>query len=99
MKRLIIDNDVDDIILPIDTFNRMFRYARYGYFPCRETRMKIIEAIRRMPFFEEDMLSRELYKGVNADAHGRLQARGNSRSASWHYTVMEWIKNKIKYSR
>lgn len=26
-------------------------------------------------------------KGADADAHGRLQANGNSRSASWHYTV------------
>lgn len=26
-------------------------------------------------------------KGANADAHGRLQANGNSRQASWHYTV------------
>lgn len=26
---------------------------------------------------------------ANADAHGRLQANGNSRSASWHYTVDE----------
>ncbi len=26
-------------------------------------------------------------KGANADAHGRLQANGNSRAASWHYTV------------
>ncbi|MGE7624604.1 N-acetylmuramoyl-L-alanine amidase [Viridibacillus sp. NPDC096237] len=26
---------------------------------------------------------------ANADAHGRLQAGGNSRSASWHYTVDE----------
>ena len=26
-------------------------------------------------------------KGANADAHGRLQANGNSRTASWHYTV------------
>lgn len=65
MKRLVIDNDVDDIILPINTFNRMFRYARYGYFPCRETRIKIIEAIRRLPDFEEGMLSRELYNGVD----------------------------------
>src|SRR5699024_9628869 len=24
---------------------------------------------------------------ANADAHGRLQAGGNSRQASWHYTV------------
>jgi len=26
-------------------------------------------------------------KGANADAHSRLQANGNSRSASWHYQV------------
>lgn len=26
-------------------------------------------------------------KGANADAHGRLQANGNSRQASWHYSV------------
>lgn len=26
-------------------------------------------------------------RGADADAHGRLQANGNSRSASWHYTV------------
>ena len=26
-------------------------------------------------------------KGANADTHGRLQANGNSRQASWHYTA------------
>ncbi len=26
-------------------------------------------------------------KGADADAHGRLQANGNSRDASWHYSV------------
>src|SRR5690625_3625097 len=26
-------------------------------------------------------------KGANANAHARLQANGNSRQASWHYTV------------
>ena len=26
-------------------------------------------------------------KGANANAHGKLQANGNSRQASWHYTV------------
>ena len=25
-------------------------------------------------------------KGANASAHARLQANGNSRNASWHYT-------------
>lgn len=26
-------------------------------------------------------------KGANADAHGRLQANGNSRQASWHFSI------------
>lgn len=28
-------------------------------------------------------------KGANAQAHAKLQANGNSRSASWHYTVKQ----------
>ena len=28
-------------------------------------------------------------KGANAETHGRLQANGNSRQASWHYTVKQ----------
>jgi len=51
-------------------------------------------------------------KGANADAHGRLQANGNSRSASWHYTVDDkevvksfkdtaqcWHAGNAKYNR
>lgn len=29
-------------------------------------------------------------RGANAGAHGRLQANGNSRDASWHYTVKKF---------
>lgn len=43
MKRLVID---DEIPYPMNTFDRMFRYAKYGYFPCRETKMKIVLALR-----------------------------------------------------
>ena len=28
-------------------------------------------------------------KGADAGAHARLQANGNSRQASWHYTVKQ----------
>lgn len=65
MKRLVIDQEVDGIILPVNTFNRMFRYARYGYFPCRETKGKIIEALRGIAAFSDDLLSLELYNGMD----------------------------------
>ncbi|MGK4040843.1 hypothetical protein AB0Y20_00980 [Heyndrickxia oleronia] len=65
MKRLVIDQDIDKLILPTNSFNRMFRYARYGYFPCRETKAKIIEALRRIPTFTDEMLSKELYNGLD----------------------------------
>lgn len=62
MKRLVTDKD---IILPVNTFNRMFRYARYGYFPCRETKAKIIQSLREIPAFTDDLLSMELYNGLD----------------------------------
>lgn len=65
MKRLVIDQDLKDIILPVNSFNRMFRYARYGYFPCRETKAKIIQALRDIPNFSDDLLSMELYNGLD----------------------------------
>lgn len=65
MKRLVIDNEIKSIILPVNTFNRMFRYARYGYFPCRETKAKIIQALRDIPTFSDDLISMELYNGLD----------------------------------
>ncbi|MEM5009368.1 hypothetical protein WKH57_01475 [Niallia taxi] len=65
MKRLVVDQEVKNIILPVNTYNRMFRYARYGYFPCRETKAKIIEALRELPRFSEELLSQELYNGLD----------------------------------
>lgn len=43
MKRLVTDGIIP---YPMSTFERMLRYAKYGYFPCRETKMKIIKALR-----------------------------------------------------
>ncbi|MCA1027007.1 hypothetical protein LCM23_12975 [Cytobacillus kochii] len=65
MKRLVIDQEINEIILPVNSLNRMFRYAKYGYFPCRETKGKIIEAIREIPNFSEELLTRELYNGLD----------------------------------
>lgn len=61
MKRLVID---DNIPFPMSTFERMFRYARYGYFPCKETKMKIIKALRELPEQAVE-LSENLYNGMD----------------------------------
>jgi len=65
MKRLVIDQDIKDISKPVNTFNRMFRYAKYGYQPCRETKSKMIEALRNMSSFKDEDLSMELYNGLD----------------------------------
>lgn len=61
MKRLVID---DKIPFPMSTFERMFRYAKYGYFPCKETKMKIVNALRELPS-EMVNLSNSLYDGMD----------------------------------
>lgn len=43
LKRLVVDNKIP---FPMGTFERMLRYAKYGFFPCRETKIKILQAIR-----------------------------------------------------
>lgn len=61
MKRLVIDNEIP---FPMSTFERMFRYAKYGYFPCRETKMKIVRALRELSD-EQVELSESLYDGMD----------------------------------
>ena len=61
MKRLVIDKSIP---YPMSTFERMFRYAKYGYFPCKETKMKIIQALRELSD-EQVELSESLYDGMD----------------------------------
>lgn len=42
-KRLVID---DRLKLPINTFQRMFKYIRYGFDMCRESKIKLLVAVR-----------------------------------------------------
>lgn len=60
LKRLVIDNNV---FYPVSTFDRMFRYAKYGYFPCRDTKLKIIDELRKLE--KIDGLSESLYDGID----------------------------------
>ena len=61
LKRLVIN---DKIPYPMSTFERMFRYAKYGYFPCKETKMNIIQALRELSD-KEVQLSENLYEGMD----------------------------------
>lgn len=61
LKRLVTDNEIP---YPMSTFERMLRYAKYGYFPCKETKMKIIKALRELSE-EQVELSESLYDGMD----------------------------------
>ena len=45
LKRLVLD---DKIPFPMSTFERMLRYAKYGYFPCRETKLKLVKGLSEL---------------------------------------------------
>lgn len=61
MKRLVTD---DRIPFPMSTFERAFRYAKYGYFPCKETKMKMARAIKGLSD-EQLEVSESLYDGMD----------------------------------
>jgi len=61
-KKLVIDIDFDQIPLPANTFDRAFKYQRYGYNLCRESKVKLIEALRRL---QGDIdFNKSLYHGI-----------------------------------
>ena len=61
MKRLVTD---DKIPYPMSTLERSFRYAKYGYFPCKETKMKMARAIKELSD-EQLEVSESLYDGMD----------------------------------
>ncbi|HFL0016829.1 TPA: hypothetical protein ACGXXK_000267 [Listeria monocytogenes] len=62
LKRLVVDNKLD---FPISSFERMIKYVGYGYKPCRETKLKIIDALNSIEKLDESELSASLYAGVD----------------------------------
>ena len=61
MRRLVID---DAIPYPMSTLERMFRYVRYGYGPCKETKLKVAMAINGLTP-EQIEASENLYNGID----------------------------------
>lgn len=61
MNRLVID---DQILFPMSTLERMFRYVGYGFKPCRETKLKIAKALGQVPA-ETMEASESFYDGID----------------------------------
>jgi hypothetical protein len=61
LKRLVTD---DKILFPMSTFERTIRYVKYGYMPCKETKLKIAQAIHNISD-EELIVGKSLYDGMD----------------------------------
>ena len=61
LKRLVID---DKVPYPMSTLERMFRYVRYGFSPCKNTKVRIAEEINMLTP-EQIVASESLYAGVD----------------------------------
>lgn len=59
-KRLVIDADIP---FPISTFNRSYKYQKYGYGLCRESKVKLIQSIFDLPALDASELGLSLYDG------------------------------------
>lgn len=64
-KRLVIDGKYEDLDFPEGTFNRMIKYSKYGYYPCRETKIKIMQSIANGVDSDHVRLSNDLYEGMD----------------------------------
>ena len=63
LKRLVID---DDVPLPVNTFNRMIKYAKYGYLPCKNTKVKMVQKLMELDLGDiESSLTNSLYAGLD----------------------------------
>jgi hypothetical protein len=60
LKRLVCDLRIPK---PASTFNRAQKYAKYGYFMCRETKVKLLNAVREAPLQDLESLDKSLYWG------------------------------------
>lgn len=64
-KRLVID---DDLPYPVSAFNRMMKYAKYGYQPCRETKIRMITELAELSIDDKDFegqLGKSFYEGMD----------------------------------
>lgn len=65
LKRLVINEESLPLRNPANTYNRSYRYAKYGYFPCLETKKTLISELINNKNFDIDDLGGELYNGLD----------------------------------
>lgn len=66
LNRLVIDGEIDSIQFPLNTFDRMLRYSKYGYAPCTGTKAKIVRAINSVQLPNDDTnLFKGFYVGID----------------------------------
>lgn len=62
LKRLVVDSYPS---FPLDTYNRAFRYAGYGFRPCRETKYILARLIQKSELTTPNDITNGLYEGVD----------------------------------
>lgn len=50
---------------PLATYNRLFKYAKYGYTPCRETKVLLAKLISKLPEVNDEDFSKDFYEGFD----------------------------------
>lgn len=60
MKRLVID---DELPFPISSFNRSYKYQSYGYGLCKESKLKLLQAINGAETVLDKDVDQSLYNG------------------------------------
>lgn len=63
-RKLVLDND--KLLYPFSVLERSYRYSKYGYSLCRESKCNLINAIRNASEFNDrDDLSQSFYDGID----------------------------------
>jgi len=62
MKRLVIDNK---LLYPLSSFNRSYKYQKYGFGLCRESKQILVKSIHMLPTINVAELGSSLYDGLD----------------------------------
>ena len=65
MQKQLVNEDGMSFLFPESSFNRMIRYSRYGYIPCRNTKIKLLNTIAKKGLVEPDMMPKVIYEAFD----------------------------------
>lgn len=84
MKRLVID---ENIPFPVSTWERSYRYKGYGYNMCRETKKKLLQAIKGVNVEEEPY---NMIKDFGMEPNEEY-----NNEERWNSTVVEFTRENV----